>query len=466
MHRLSCFVAALALGAGCAGRGHTVKGVEIVEGSARRSLDPDALARRSAGAVGVVTTDIGRGMAFVIDPRGYLISNRHVIEDADHIEDIVFPALDPPLRFVGVEVVYIDPRQDLALLRVDTRRPLPWLPLATDRDRPPTAYLADADRVLVLARRPPSRGLGDAAGLVAHVGHIDELAVENPAVGPGPYLGLSPDVRRGQSGGPVIDRFGRAVGVVTWMWKDRPGGFAIPIGHAARMLAERPVLASLADHETRAAERAAEFLAAIRGDEFEVARRITSPSHARRVRQQTVDLLLDQVPRELVAAYVDALEELLQTARARNEDPFADLRAVIGATGGNDLRELVGARLSRTQVMAFFYEFGQAYLAARTFGELDGEASAQAAVERLHSLDAARSFALAESLERLARPGLAVERVDVLSGAYAPRALVRLRDAPGASIAGAERDGVVLQMRWEWGDWYVADVQTLRSPPG
>jgi S1-C subfamily serine protease len=455
----------LSLG-GCATRGYDVNGVEIREGSARHSLEPDALARRSAAAVGVVTTDIGRGMAFVIDSRGYLVSNRHVIEDADHIEEIVFPALDPPLRFTNVRVVYIDGVRDLALLEVESDRPLPVMPLASRTGRPTDAYISPTDRVMLLSRRAevPEDALSKTTGLVAHLGEVEDLEVYNPAVGPGPYVAVSPTVRQGQSGGPVVDRYGRAVGVVTWTWKDRPGGFAIPIAHATSMLEERPRLESTAQHRVRVEARAMAFLAAMGDGEFEDARRITSPSHARDVREQTVALLLEGVPPELVQAYVEALEELVLASAQAGSDPFEELRSVIVRAGSKEMAEALGVerKLTPEQVMTFFMEFGQAYISARVFGELEVEGSAEAAIRRLRSLDAARSFALAETVERFGGRALEIERIDVTPGQYAPRAVVTVR--PAGATDDAPR--FALQMRLEWGDWYVAQVLDRHQASG
>lgn len=452
-------VACAGLGAGgCATRGYEVNGVEIREGSSRRSLEPDALARKSAAAVGIVRTDIGRGMAFVIDARGYLVSNRHVIEDADHIEEIVFPALDPPLVFNNVRVVYIDGARDLALLHVDSDRPLPVMPLAARGERPTDAYVAATDRVMLLSRRAavPDDAFSETTGLVAHLGEVEDLEVYNPAVGPGPYMAVSSTVRQGQSGGPVVDRYGRAVGVVTWTWKDRPGGFAIPISYATSMLAERPRLSSADEHRARVEARARDFLSAMGGREFEDARRITSPSHARDVREHTVSLLLEGVPPELVRAYVEALEELVMASAQSGSDPFDELRSVILRAGSEDMAEVLGVEreLSPEQVMTFFMEFGQAYISGRVFGELEVDGAAEAAIRRLRSLDAARSFALAETVERFGGRELEIERVDVIPGQYAPQAVVTVR--PAGAGEGAPRFS--LQMRLEWGDWYVAQV--------
>jgi hypothetical protein len=84
------------------------------------------------------------------------------------------------------------------------------------------------------------------------------------------------------------------------------------------------------------------------------------------------------------------------------------------------------------------------------------------AIRRLHSLDAARSFALAETVERFAGRALEIERIDVSPGEYGPRAVVAVRVA-GPELAPQRFS---LQMRLEWGDWYVAEVLDRREASG
>src|SRR5687767_12341605 len=95
-------------------------GVAVTAQPLMRSLNREANLRASTAAVAIVETDIGRGMGFAVDPAGFIITNRHVVEDADHIEAVVFPARDPGRRFESVEVVYVDPMCDLALLQMHT----------------------------------------------------------------------------------------------------------------------------------------------------------------------------------------------------------------------------------------------------------------------------------------------------------------------------------------------------------
>ncbi|MDC0715409.1 S1C family serine protease [Nannocystis bainbridge] len=461
---LSLCAALVALG--CASR--PIGDVNLERGKAGRALQDIAVAQKGAAAVAVISTDVGRGLAFVVDPDGYLITNRHVIEDADHIEDITFPALKPPRSFAAVRIVYIDPSRDLALIKVDVDAPLPSLPLATVGSAPIEDYLQAKDRVLLLARPGEDEATGPGGkpttGFVARTGDVRELAVYNPAVGPGAFFGLSQAVRRGQSGGPVLDRFGRVVGVVSWTWKHRVGGYAIPISEAAQMLSELPDMDTPAEQSARATERARGFLKALDGGDLEVARRMMSPTYSRKIRQRTMTTIAEQLPgdgRAAVQQFVAALEDIVDSEPEGAEElPFSKVQDVVLRTGTRGFMEALGVEgaLSKDQVISFFFEFAQAYVGARFFAESDADTAMNAAMMRLQTVDAARTFAFAEATGRFKRGArLAVERLEIVPGAYAPHAVVTLRNQ---DPDGKQPATLVMQMRLEWGDWYVAELQT------
>jgi len=450
---------AAVLGLGGCSAAHDLNGVRVSQGARGRSLDPEAVAARAAGAVGVVVTDTGRGLGFVVDPSGYMITNRHVVEDADYIEMVSFPGLDPAPEFRKVEIIYIDPIRDLALLRLISDGPLPYLQLATGKRAPVGDYLAERDEVVLLSREvgpEEAAKLEHDPGLLAHTGRVERLEVYNPSAGPGPFLGVTAQIEQGQSGGPVLDRWGRAVGVVTWTWKDQKGGFAIPISEAARMLAERPSLTTGAEQQSRAEDRAKSYLAALGAGSTAELRRLTSPSRAREVRDTTVDVLLEHsTDRSLLQTFVVAIDELLVDAARTDADPFPAFVQMVQNTGSDEFMRKLGVdgRMSKDTVVTFFYEMGTAYMSARWFGDLDRRGALLVAFQRVHSLDAARSIALIDIVDHLGGVRAKVERVDVTPGAYAPRAVATVDIGKGRRIA--------VQMRLEWGDWYVSDVQVV-----
>lgn len=446
---------------GCA-TSQEINGVRVSQGARARSFDAATVAARSAGAVGVVVTDTGRGLGFVVDPSGYMITNRHVVEDADYIEMVSFPGLDPAPEYTSVEIIYIDPVRDLALLHIDTDEVLPFIRLATGKRAPASNYVAERDAVVLLSREidpDEAAELDDDPGLLAHTGRVERLEVYNPSVGPGPFLGVTARIEQGQSGGPVIDRYGRVVGVVTWTWRDQKGGFAIPISEAARMLAERPRLGTNNEQRDRAEDRAKSYLAALGTASVEELRRLTSPSRAREVRGETVDVLLERsVEGTVLQSFLVSIDELLaDAARGGEGDPFPRFEAMVEHTGTDAFMRKLGVQGSMSQdaVVTFFYEMGSAYLAARWFGEADRREALLLAVQRVHSLDAARNIALIETVESLAGVRAEVERVEVDEGFYTPQAVATVDIGHGKKIA--------VNMRLEWGDWYVVGVEALEG---
>lgn len=475
LRRASPWLLALALALpGCASHSR-LGGVTLEQGSDRPELSDLAVAQRGAAAVGVLSTDVGRGLAFVVDPDGYLLTNRHVIEDADYIDNLTFPALQPARRFASVRIVYIDPRRDLALIKVDSDRPLPYLALATDGPASIQSYLKHEDRVLLLTRIAEDspkdvdgRGNGSKPGFVARTGKVRELEVFNQAVGPGAFFGLSQNVKRGMSGGPVLDVHGRAVGVVSWTWKHRVGGYAIPIAEATQMLAERPQLDTRAQQASRASDRARSFVDAVHGGRLETARRMLSPTYARKIRSSTMRTIAEQMPGEgklPVQQFVAALEDVVVSQPPGADNlPFAAVQDVVLRTGTATFMRALGVDglLAKEQVISFFFEFAQAYVSARFFADIDAEAAMDAALARLQTVDAARTFAFAEVAQRIGTgDDIAVERIDMIPGEYAPQAVVHLRVAAKADAKPAAPQQLVMQLRLEWGDWYIAELQSV-----
>jgi S1-C subfamily serine protease len=447
---------------GCAGRGRDYEGVSIVTGPGHRSMSNRDLVARVEKSIAVVETDVGRGMAFVIDPSGFLLTNRHVLEDADHIETVTFPAFDPPRVYKSAKIVYIDPARDLALLHVSAPEPLPRLPLAARKSVPVGRYLDEKDPVVMLRYSAIEKGDTNTKFSALNAS-VTTLGAVNPAAGPGKFIGVNTKVKQGQSGGPILDRFGRVVGVVTWTWKDRGGGYAIPISDATTMLDERPKLESDLQHETRVASRSREFLAALGRGDVDDARRLTSPSHARRVREATLAEIFenfDENGMPVIQGFISAVESLVEAAP---EAQFERLRDIVARTGSAEFRkELgVGPEMDQAQVMSFFLEFGQAYLVARSLGAQNPGEALNTAMKRLQTVDAARTFAIADALEELAGNEIEIKAIKVVPGAYTPTAVVSLETQRPSKLAarfGGKAQSLTLHMKLEWGDWYVAEV--------
>ncbi len=158
------------------------------------------------------------GSGFIIDPAGYVVTNNHVIDGADEIT--VTLQDDTTLK---ATVVGHDDRTDLALLKVQSDKPLPAVKFGD----------SDAARVgdWVLAIGNPF-GLGGSvsAGIVSARGRDIQQ---------GPYddfIQTDAAINKGNSGGPLFDMNGNVIGINTAILSPSGGsiglGFAIPSGEA------------------------------------------------------------------------------------------------------------------------------------------------------------------------------------------------------------------------------------------
>ena len=174
-------------------------------------------------------TSLGSG--FIIDPAGYVVTNNHVIADADEITVILHD--DTNLK---AEVIGRDTKTDIALLKVKTDKPLDAVPWGD----------SDAARVgdWVLAIGNPF-GLGGSvtAGI---------LSARQRDINSGPYddfLQTDASINRGNSGGPMFNMDGQVIGINTAIFSPSGGsigiGFAIPSSIAKGVVAE---LQSESDH--------------------------------------------------------------------------------------------------------------------------------------------------------------------------------------------------------------------------
>lgn len=172
-------------------------------------------------------TSLGSG--FIIDPAGYIVTNNHVIADADKVsirlhDDTEFEA----------EIVGRDPKTDLALLKINPGNHK--LTAVGWGD-------SDASRVgdWVLAIGNPF-GLG---GTVT-AGIVSARARD---INAGPYddfLQTDASINRGNSGGPMFNMAGDVIGINTAIYS--PSGGSIGIGFAVPSALAKPVIEQLREH--------------------------------------------------------------------------------------------------------------------------------------------------------------------------------------------------------------------------
>ena len=164
----------------------------------------------------------GAGSGFVIDPRGYVLTNNHVIEGAQSIEVTLGNRSRYPAKLVGA-----DPRSDIALVKIDPKgSSLSALPLG-DSDS-----LQVGQKVYAIGN-PFGFSSTLTTGVVSALGRTVETS-ENTAIDQA--IQTDAAINRGNSGGPLLDSRGEVIGINSAIYSTSGTtagiGFAIPINTA------------------------------------------------------------------------------------------------------------------------------------------------------------------------------------------------------------------------------------------
>lgn len=154
------------------------------------------------------------GSGFIISDDGIVVTNHHVVEDADEIEVVFQDGKRYPAEIIGS-----DKKSDVAVLKVDTDRPLPYVNFG-DSD---TAEVGD----WVVAIGNPF-GLG---GTVT----VGIVSARGRDIQSGPYddfIQIDAPINRGNSGGPLFNTKGEVIGINSAIFSPSGGsvgiGFSIP----------------------------------------------------------------------------------------------------------------------------------------------------------------------------------------------------------------------------------------------
>ncbi len=161
---------------------------------------------------------VGQGSGFIISPDGYILTNNHVVGDADKVTVKLEDGREFTAKTVGT-----DPHSDVAVIKIDAKN-LPMLALG-DSDA-----LEAGDWVLAIGN-PFGLSHTLTAGIVSAKGRssLGLADYEN-------FIQTDAAINPGNSGGPLVDLNGKAIGMNTAIFSQSGGymgiGFAIPINMA------------------------------------------------------------------------------------------------------------------------------------------------------------------------------------------------------------------------------------------
>ncbi len=163
-----------------------------------------------------------QGSGFVISADGYVVTNNHVIAGAEKITVSFDQKEQLPAKLIGT-----DPRTDLALLKIETKRTFPFVRFADKVSR-------EGDWVVAVGN-PFGLGGTVTAGIVSALSRD---------IGSGPYdfIQIDAAVNRGNSGGPTFNLKGEVIGVNTAIYSPSGGNvgiaFAVPADTALEVINE------------------------------------------------------------------------------------------------------------------------------------------------------------------------------------------------------------------------------------
>jgi serine protease Do len=161
------------------------------------------------------------GSGFVIDREGYIVTNNHVVAEADEIKVKLSNGDE-----YDAEVVGRDPKTDLALIQIKNAKDLTPLPLGDSENLKVGTWVVAIGSPFGL-EQTVTQGIVSAKGRFIGSGPYDD------------YIQTDASINPGNSGGPLINLKGEVVGINTAILARGQGiGFAIPIHLAESVVAQ------------------------------------------------------------------------------------------------------------------------------------------------------------------------------------------------------------------------------------
>lgn len=179
-----------------------------------------AIAVQAAPSITILEMPGRQGVGFLVSPQGLLVTNLHLIAGAEEVHVLLANEQLVPVE----EVVAVDEKRDLAVLRLASRQEIPALRVA------PESHPGEGDSVFILL--PVGGGMmGVVETRVQAIQVLDESFT---------FLELGTSLPEDASGGPVLDASGELVGVATCAIADgQPVTIVIPSRYVQPLL-EQP----------------------------------------------------------------------------------------------------------------------------------------------------------------------------------------------------------------------------------
>ncbi len=187
----------------------------VPEGSPLEDFFRDFMDRQDRGQRPRQSSALGSG--FVISEDGYIVTNNHVIDKADEIQVEFFSG-----EMLEAELIGTDPKTDIALLKVDSPTPLPFVPFG-DSD------VARVGDWVMAVGNPLGQGFSVSAGIISARERALSGAYDD-------FIQTDAAINKGNSGGPLFNVEGEVIGVNTAILSPTGGSIGIGFSMASNVV--------------------------------------------------------------------------------------------------------------------------------------------------------------------------------------------------------------------------------------
>ena len=176
------------------------------------------------------------GSGFIVDPRGYIITNNHVVDGADKIYVKLSTDPDDQGSFEGhpAHVVGVDKDTDIAVIKIDTDKPLPTVKLGNSDGAQVGDWVLAIGSPYNLSKTVTAGIISAKDRSIPDTGpnNIDQSQFQR-------FIQTDAAINPGNSGGPLVDMAGQVVGMNTAIYTQSMGsiglGFAMPSNTIAKI---------------------------------------------------------------------------------------------------------------------------------------------------------------------------------------------------------------------------------------
>jgi len=159
----------------------------------------------------------GLGSGAIIRPDGYIVTNRHVVDDADELDVKLFDGREFKAKVIGA-----DELSDIAVIKIDVDEQMPYIDSGSKKEvRVGQWVLAFGSPLSTNLSNTVTAGIVSALGRFSQGNRIEDFIQTDAAINPG------------NSGGPLVNLSGELVGINTAIYTQTGGyqgiGLAIPV---------------------------------------------------------------------------------------------------------------------------------------------------------------------------------------------------------------------------------------------